>query len=648
MISKRILLILLLFFILKIAIGQIELIPAEKNKLIAHPGKVLTFAITIKNDSPEAVILEATIDGPSAWRLISGKGMIELKAGTTELRLLSFLIPANTQTGSYDLSYIVNAINTTESYSAQTDLEIEVPSIFEISVSPFEVPDFVLSGEAFEAKFLVKNLSNKAQHVSFDAHKCELIGERRIYIKANGSKIISVRANTLVDAFQVSRQSFRLEAWLSQNADISDQSYQSVKVIPINQAVTDGQYKIPSHLRLKYIVRDNNARGRASGFQGEFYSRGFLDEAKEKEVGLQLRGPDRFNLSLLGLYEEYYAYYKSPGMSVFVGDKTYKLSPLTEYARYGRGAEANITLNKLQLGGFYQRPRFFPDIKEGYASYFRYNASPNNEVGLNFYRRTSTASERIDYFVSGLAKVKPMETTELTIEFAKDLKEQSASSALFLQLYSQPVNFIKLHGNVLYAGKNYKGYYSNVLNYMSSLNIRATKKIHLSVYAQQNQRNITQDTLYGLAPSIKRYRAGINYFVNKNTTIKAQVNQHFAKDLNPTEKFDYQFKFVRLQLNQKINRWRFIVAGDFGQTENFKLPVGENIFNTLRAFLTTSYKLSTRHQFRVFANYFDQSKISEFEIEKWIYGLSINSYLTNTTFFTITISKQLYTSGLLS
>ena len=630
--SKIWILIIPFFSLCWSAFGQIELSSVDKNKLIASPGKVFTLAINIKNNSSEQLELEASIVGPASWRQIVVKKPIILAANQSELRLISFVVPANTYSGNYDFEYKVKAINPTQPIEEEKlALKINVPSFYGLSLEALSTPDFVLSGEKFEASFLVRNLSNRAQYVSFESYKCKLVGERRIYIKANGTKEIKVQSTANVNAFQVGRQSFRLEAWLSNNAQISKQAYQSVKIIPVAQSMEDDRFKIPAHIRLKYITRKNAKAEINSGFQGEFFSRGFLDEKKEKEVALKLRGPNQYELSILGLYDEYYAYYKTPKTSFFVGDKGYQLTPLTEASRYGRGIEADVSLKEFQLGAFYLKPRFFGDIKEEYASYIKYRSANNNQISFNLLRKTPTKESTVDYFVSALAKILPFKDTEVNFEYSKDLGAAKASSALFMGLYTQPLKFVRINANILQAGKNYNGYYTNTINYSGSLNLRVAKKVNLTFYARQDQRNAAIDTLYGLAPLAKRLRAGVVYYPTKKTTLKAFVNQHNIADQSPSQKFNYKISFFRFFVSQKIRRWKFTLSTDVGQTENYLLPPNDNLSYTLRGYFDADYKLSQKLQIKSYLNYLDQNKLTEAQIGEWIYGVNINSYLSANT-----------------
>ncbi|MGD1319357.1 hypothetical protein [Chryseobacterium sp. 2R14A] len=78
------------------------------------------------------------------------------------------------------------------------------------------------------------------------------------------------------------------------------------------------------------------------GFQGEFHGKGSLDEKNKNLIEFRAitKNPVAFNS--FTRYEEYFVNYKRENLWVHLGDKNYSSSFLTEYARYGRGAELRL------------------------------------------------------------------------------------------------------------------------------------------------------------------------------------------------------------------------------------------------------------------------------------------------------------------
>jgi hypothetical protein len=133
------------------------------------------------------------------------------------------------------------------------------------------------------------------------------------------------------------------------------------------------------------FYRNGKPRRFQNGFQGEIYGKGSLDKENKNLVEFHAVTKNPVEFNSFTKYEEYFVNYKRENLFIHLGDKNYSSSFLTEYARYGRGAEIQIDTKKMSFGGFYNHPRFFRDIQDEFNVYSKFKIQKRLKLQPDIY-----------------------------------------------------------------------------------------------------------------------------------------------------------------------------------------------------------------------------------------------------------------------
>jgi len=622
---------LILLFGVEMQAQEVDVYLVNQEAIIAKPGKVTTVVINISNESTANLKVQPKFFYPKKWSSITDTAVFEIKSKSKSTKLLSFFVPNQTPTENYELAFELEEVRTKKRLQSLS-FSVQVKEIVNISIKGIEAPDFVIAGENIHAKFIVRNFGNSEQTILLTPYSCDLIGPERIVLPPNTIQIIEVAASTISELRKVSRKSFRLEGRTSTDNPTQAHAYLHSRVIPnANEEINDGK-QLPSYVRLSYIGHNRNNVGYSSGWQGELYTQGSLDEAGKNNLELKLQGPNQFNISSLGLYDEYYAKFETPNYKLHIGDKTYSLSPLTEYARNGRGIEASIQQNHFEAGGFFHRPRFFPTITNEIGVYARHHINQKNTISLNYLHKNYENSEVPASLVSLHSRFALLKNTIIETEVSKGDHGRESGYAGYFRVESSSLKKLRLSSTILYASQDFPGYFTNTWYYTGSANFSITRKISAFANVYQDERNAARDTLYATAPFSKQYQGGLNFRFSTKTQIRASVSQNELKDLLPSKKFHRLNQSVKLQINQSIRSLQLSSAIEYGRTQNFLNPEGQEYSRLFRTYLNLNYQLSHRHNFRGFVQFLENNDFNNLNRQQIIYGISGNSKITKSTY----------------
>ncbi len=623
--------ILFSFFLGAFVFGQqVSVSLAKEGIITGQVGKVATVVFKIKNNQNFDCEFEPSLNLPHSWQPIHNKAAFSLGPGQSKVHITSFLVPNFTTFGEYPV--VLKVKNTASGRIAgEFTFHVDVPNVYKLAIESIEAPSLAMAGETFEATFSVRNLSNAVHTIQLVPYKCELKEASRISLEPNSSQLVTVTVSTFEELRKVSRAGFRLEAFISgHEEDTHVHTYRHVRVIPTNDADINDIRRLPGYARVSYFGRQNGEEPFQSGYQGELHIQGAIDEAGENEVELRMRGPNQFDLSVYGNYDEYYVGYTSPLFDLRAGDQVFSLSPLTEYSRYGRGLESAFRINPVEIGLFYQRPRFYPDISAEFGAHIKYTFEEENSLSFNMLQKVHLEPNSQSTMMSFLGDFQPLPHTSIIAEYAQGVGE-SEGRGIYLNLHSNPIKRLNIASTVLYASKDFPGYYNNTWMYSGSVNYYLTKKLNLSFNIHQDERNAARDTLFTVAPYGKRMQAGIGYRFNRKTQLRVYLRNAEREDRFPDTKFHSRDQTARLQLMQQLGKFRFNLSGEYGKSENLLAPLEQREQNLFRSYLDAEFRISNRHSIRGFLQYYNHNSYSIERQEQLVFGVSAYSSLTKST-----------------
>ncbi len=210
----------------------------------------------------------------------------------------------------------------------------------------------------------------------------------------NEAKTITIHKTTNPELGQNEYQNLNLSVYSKDNPKEHQTVYISTQVISVKPANQDIYHRLPVVASLSFVGMKNMGVYN-DGFQGEIYGKGTLDKENKNQIEFHAATQNPIELNTFTQYEEYFLNYKRDNLFIHLGDKTYSSSYLTEFARYGRGAEIRYNFNKLSIGGFYNRPRFFRDIKDEFNIYSALKIRKESEISVGYLYKMPMREESI-------------------------------------------------------------------------------------------------------------------------------------------------------------------------------------------------------------------------------------------------------------
>ena len=220
------------------------------------------------------------------------------------------------------------------------------------------------------------------------------------------------------------------------------------------------------------------------GFQEKSMVKGALDKDNKNQIEFRAVTHNPVELNTFTQYEEYFVNYKRNNLSIHLGDKTYSSSYLTEFARYGRGAEIRYDFDKVSFGGFYNHPRFFRDIKDEFNFYSAFKIRKESEISVGYLYKTPRKEEirysevRLDsnaHLPYAKGKFKVSNNITLSGELAYSTTQKTDGTAYLLQAEAV---LKKLNGNLMYmkASPDFGGYFTNTNTFNGNISYNLTKE----------------------------------------------------------------------------------------------------------------------------------------------------------------------------
>ncbi len=317
------------------------------------PREVDTVFVRITNSGP-AREFDAKVNMPQGWKLVTPSFPFQLEKGKAINRMLSFVVSQETLAGMYEIEYIVTS---EDRPIAGTTFDVRVLPVVGLQVRLARAPQFVVAGEKYEAEFLVTNQGNAVARVDLEVKsgrdypaKMEL---KQLSLEPGESRKVAVLVKT--DKEIRDKVSHNLNLTAKIEGEISQTANSHMTVFPRQSGVEEHFFKIPAQIVLLGAVNEAELKPETLFGQVEFSGVGFLSEREARKVDFLFRWPDREQGFAFGWREEYRFSYETKDLFVGLGDRTYKLSPLTEPYGYGRGGEVDVALAGLRWRAFYRK-----------------------------------------------------------------------------------------------------------------------------------------------------------------------------------------------------------------------------------------------------------------------------------------------------
>lgn len=603
---------IILFPVLIFSQKQSREIVNKKDSLL--PGTATSVSFSLENTSSNNKTYDISIETSNQYITpILKKNEFSIGPNQTSLYLVPLRIATETPQGKY--SVILRASEKNEDEHFIKTLEIEVLGIRKLSLTAINSPEFVRAGEIITSSFLLKNSGNINEKLILESKNAVINHDATLLLPPGETKIITVTKNTNPDLGKNEYQNLNLSVYSTDNPKENQTAYSSTKIISIKPSEDDIYQRLPVSASLAFIGMKNRGEYH-DGFQGELYGKGSLDKENKGILEFHAATSNPVEFNSFTQYEEYFINYRRDDYFVHLGDKTYSSSYLTEYARYGRGAEMRYNFKKFSVGGFYNHPRFFRDIKDEFNIYSTYKLNKESEITAGYLYKIprldqtslSFSGFRLDsnaHLPYATGKFKLNKNLDVSGELAYSKTDQTEGNAYMVQVLA---SYEKINGNIMYmrSSPNFAGYFSNTSTFNGNIQYKISSRLNVFANYVKDARNFRRDTLFLAAPYRDYFQYGISYKYLKNGTVMLYNGYQKYQDRLEPRQFDYYERFLRLSIDQQIGMFQVNLQGQFGKTDNYLSGfTGNSSFYTVNLafekFKTSfnvfgSYALTSRYQ----------------------------------------------------
>lgn len=609
----------------------------KKDSLL--PGTSTSISFSIENRTSESKIYDVKVETSSSQIVpILTNGELKISANENNVYIVPLKIATEAPQGKYFVILNGTEKNTGEKFTKRT--EFTVSGNRKLSLTTLNSPEFVKAGETIKSTFLLKNNGNVVENLILESKNAVVDENATLILNPGEEKIITISKVTSPDLAKNEYQNLNLSVYSVDNPKENQSVYTSIKIISVKPVEDDIFHRMPVAASISFIGMRNRGEYH-DGFQGEVYGKGSLDKDNKNllEFHAVTKNPVEFNS--FTQYEEYFVNYKRDNFFVHLGDKNYSSSFLTEYARYGRGAEISFDTKKFSFGGFYNHPRFFRDIKDEYNVYSKYKIAKESEitagylykiprtenVGLSFSNIRLDSNAHLPYV---MGKFKLNKNIEVSGEASYSKTDKTNGNAFMLQTIA---NFKKLSGSLMYmrTSPEYSGYFNNTSTFNGNIQYQIFKKINLIANYVQDAKNFQRDTLFLAAPYRKYLQYGLQYKYSTNGSLMLYNGfQRYEDRLMPKE-FDYKERFFKVSLDQQIGIFQLNLEGQFGKTDNYLLGFSGN-----SSFYTANIGFEKfRTSFNLYGSYAITSRYQMQNQKQVYYGARILSRFSDKTSFSV-------------
>jgi hypothetical protein len=598
------------------------------------PGTATSISFIIENNTAEDKIynLQASTSEKHITPIIA-QNELKVSAGDKVLYIVPIRIATETPQGSYTLSVHGTEKNSENKFSKS--VTITITGTRNISLTNLNTPEFVRAGESITATFLLKNNGNTTENIKLESSHDSSIEKDSSFSLASGeSRVITIIKKTDPALGRNEYQNLNLSALAAGYSKEKLTAYTSVRIIAVKPTEEDVYHRFPVSASVSFIGMRN--RGiYENGFQGEIHGKGSLSKENKDMLEFRAVTPNPVEFSAFTKYEEYYINYKNQNLFVHLGDKTFSSSFLTEFARYGRGGELRYDFKKVSIGGFYNHPRFFRDIKEEFNIYSQFRFGKQTEITAGYLYKVPQTDINNNYYLSStylnsnahlpylIAKFTPFKNIEIQAETAYSSTSKTNGTAYILQAQA---NYEKISGNLLYmkASPQFAGYFNNTNSLNGNIQYKITKRLNVFASYVQDAKNFQRDTLLLASPYRKFFQYGINFRYLKSGSIMFYNGFQSYEDRLKDKQFNYNEKFFKISINQQIGIFNLSMEGQFGKTDNYLTGFTGNSNFYMANVSFEKFKTS----FNLFGSYGTTSRYLEKNQKQIYYGARISSRLS--------------------
>jgi hypothetical protein len=350
----------------------------RRDSIIARSTVTAIFVVSSQRDDGAQVMPHVEI--PTDWSILTGGSPFLVGPHSTEMLMLSVVVPARAPAGAYPIRMWVTTAQNPQ--GVMDSVVVIVPPRRALDVGLIDRPGYVVSGKSYDAGFLVRNRGNMASVVRLAARSSlgsATMVDTLLRLEAEESRVVHARVQTPAGLQAATDDVLELAATQTEDPAQPTEASVRVTVIPEPSRKIEEYLKLPTQVHL----RGASSNG-VSPF--EIFGRGSVRDGGRIETDFLFRGPTG-EFSAFGERDEYRVELRAPHWRVRGGDQLFMLSSLTGYAQPGFGLGADATRGAITFGGFGQQFRRAPEKGSETGAFVSARPFADTRVALNFVDR---------------------------------------------------------------------------------------------------------------------------------------------------------------------------------------------------------------------------------------------------------------------
>jgi hypothetical protein len=503
-----------------------------------RPGQ--HFSLFFKLNTKESVgpSVKSKLILPDKWKILAERTIYTSEDSLSKKYLFTISTPSQAASGNYPFEFHIESGDTTLDY---TTGNINIEEIRKLDVTTLRQPEYVKEGDELKVEYLIQNSGNKSEFVKLETSRGVVENAvDSLEIKSNSSVKVVVKQTI------PSTTSSNWEASSDLKVSVSNQIAPIFKTITVHVYSTkikknDPYLRFPINIGGDYL---NYTTGNqtASAYQYFAEGKGYLDFANKHYLDFTIRGPNQSASPALGNYDQHSLIYSYLTRTIVTaGDFVLKLNNLMEFGRFGRGLKIEQSLGNANFSAFYQQARFSPNQKDAFGAVYKLNLKNDSYLSLNF------ESKNLNYyntrFKSNLLGVSSFIRRKWgTNETEIDLGE--AKSKMDVAFYNKWLfKYKKLNTNseIIYAGRNFYGFYTNSILLANGINFYLTKKLNIGINSNISRINPSLDTrVYAISPYSTTNMAFLSYQPNIRNMFFINFTKLEREDRQQPSTFHYK------------------------------------------------------------------------------------------------------------
>lgn len=334
----------------------------------------VTVPFTVSNAGGDIAHVRPLVNVPAGWPLLMGTTPFAIAPNASGMLMVSVVVPARAHAGTYVVDVAVGA-------RGRDSIIVRVPQRRSLEVTLVDKPGYVISGEPYDARFLVRNRGNLPTYVRVRARSSlgrAALKDSVVRVGIDESATIAVRVATPRGLSAATDDVVEMTASEDSVAGARVVSAR-VTIVPEPTRTIEEFLRMPTQVNLRAASSDA-----VSPF--EIFGRGAIHDGGDSEVDFLFRGPTG-PYSAFGERDVYRVSLIAPSWRARAGDQIYMISPLTGGGQPGFGAGMDASYGVFSAGAHGQQFRRSPVKGTELGGFIGVGRSNGPRGALNFVRR---------------------------------------------------------------------------------------------------------------------------------------------------------------------------------------------------------------------------------------------------------------------